>query len=110
MSSSLPPSSDESSTVPPTAQRAGTVNAIDRSKQYTRADNSELLRSLNEAWSKIRRLEAESTKKDVRIGLVEGSNRSYRIVNSLLTSIITVLAWEGVKTLAPIALRWLGLQ
>jgi len=95
--------------VPNAAQRAGTYNAIDRSKQYTRADNPELLRSLNEAWSKIRRLEQSVLQKDVEIGIMQAKVRSYRVANTALISIFTGLAWEGVKHLMPIVLRWLGI-
>jgi hypothetical protein len=90
--------------------KSSTYNAIDRSKQYTRSDNPELLRSLNEAWSKIRRLEQSLLQKDVEIGIMQAKVRSYRLVNTALISICTGLAWEGAKFLFPIALRWIGLQ
>lgn len=92
----------------PDPHKIGTFNAIDRSKQYTRADNAELLRSLNEAWSKIRTCEKLIREKDVELGFVYAKIRNYKILNHALTSIITVLALEGLKALAPIALRWLG--
>ena len=95
---------------PPIARQLGTVNAIDRSRQYTRADSYELLRSLNEAWAKIRRLESENNRKDVQIGLLHGSVRRYRGSTILLTSIVSGLAWEGLKYLLPMALRWLGVN
>ena len=95
--------------VPPQAQRVGTVNAIDRSRQYTRADNSELLRSLNEAWAKIRLVEQDNRKKDIAIGMLHGKMARYRGGLVVLTSIITGLAWEGLKFVLPMLLRYLGL-
>jgi|SRR5579859_7074037 len=93
---------------PPLAQRVGTVNAVDRSRQYTRADNPELLRSLNEAWSKIRLLESSNARKDVELGLLHDKVRRYRVGYMTLVAIVTGVCWEGVKAMAPIALRWLG--
>ena len=92
----------------PDPKRLGTFNAIDRSKQYTRSDNPELLRSLNDAWSRIRTLEQSNIRKDVELGLLQGRVRSYKFLNIALTSIITALALEGLKALVPIALRWVG--
>jgi hypothetical protein len=86
------------------------VNLIDRSRQYTRADGPELLRSLNEAWAKIRRLEGEGIRKDVELGMLHARVRRYRGSTILLTSIVSGLAWEGLKFLLPIALRWLGVS
>jgi hypothetical protein len=96
--------------IPLQAQRVGTVNKIDRSRQYTRADNIELLRSLNEAWAKIRRLETANNSKDVEIGLMAAKVRNYRIGYTTLIAIITGLAWEGLKVFAPMLLRYLGLS
>jgi len=96
--------------VPREAIRAGTVGLINRSAQYLRADGAELLRSLNEAWSKIRLLEHDNRRKDIELGLLRGALERYRWINITLTAIITTLAWEGVKALTPIALRWLGLN
>ena len=95
---------------PPIAQKLGTVNLIDRSRQYTRADAGELLRSLNEAWAKIRRLEGEGIRKDVELGILHVQVRRYRGSTILLTSIVSGLAWEGLKYLLPIALRYFGLN
>lgn len=90
----------------PDPRRIGTYNQIDRSKQYTRADAPELLRSLNEAWSKIRALEAASLKKDAVIAEMRRKVTSYRIRYTTLVAIITGLAWEGVRALVPIALKF----
>jgi len=88
----------------------GTFNKIDRSKQYTRADAAELLRSLNLAWTRIRQLEELNLKKDLEIGVLKRKVRNYRIANTALISIITGLAWEGLRFVLPIAARWLGLS
>ena len=96
--------------VPPIAVKAGTANLVDRSRQYTRADTGELLRSLNTAWSKIRLLESALNRKDVELGMLQGRVRRYRGSTILLTSIVSGLAWEGLKFLLPIALRWLGVN
>ena len=74
---------------------------------YTRASNDELLRSLNEAWTKIRALEKELAKKDAEIAVLHHElsqsnkrTRRYRISTIALTSVITGLAWKGVEALA----------
>lgn len=77
----------------------GTYNMVDRSKQYTRADNPELLRSLNESWSKIRSLQTQLTQKDHAIAQIRSDLKRTQIANIALTSIITGLAWEGLKML-----------
>jgi len=83
----------------PDPKRLGTYNAIDRSKQYTRADNAELLRSLNEAWTKIRTCEKSIGQKDAAIVELKKQLGRYKVVNIALTSIVTTLAWEGLKAL-----------
>lgn len=86
--------------IPPDPKRIGTYNQVDRSKQYTRADAPELLRSLNEAWTKIRTLERALILKEKEIGDLRKLVKRYRIANIVLTSIVTGLAWEGLKALA----------
>lgn len=86
--------------------KLGTLNQTDRSKQYTRADAGELLKSLNEAWTKIRLLESSSAKKDALIGELYKKLRRYRTGYTALVSIITGVAWEGLRALVPIALAW----
>jgi hypothetical protein len=104
------------------AARAGTLNSPDRSKQYRRTDNEELLRSLNELWKTARLNENAVRDRDRTIAelherlaqrdkLIKDQARyvrGYRIVNIALTSIITGLAWEGLRAVLPIALRWFG--
>ena len=81
------------------AHAVGTYNAVDRSRQYENPDNHELLRAVNDAWSKIRLLENSATQKDLAILNLERRVSRYKIANIALTSIVTGLAWEGVKAL-----------
>jgi hypothetical protein len=83
----------------------GTYQAEDRSKQYTRADNAELLRAVNEAWNKIRNCEKFLNKKDLEIADLRKRLKHYRVAYTILVSIITGLAWEGLKALTPIAIQ-----
>jgi hypothetical protein len=71
------------------AQRRGTLHKDDRSRQYTaeELDKEELVDQLNLAWTEIRRLKRQVSR--------------YRVVNTVLISIITGVAWEGVKALVP---------
>ena len=84
------------------AKRLGTYNAIDRSKQYAETDNAALLRAVNEAWSKIRNCEKSLTARNNDIEQLRKKLRRSQIVNIALTSIITSLAWEGLRTLVGI--------
>lgn len=83
----------------PDPKRIGTYNQIDRSKQYTRADNPELLRSLNEAWSKIRTLEAANVRKDAAMAELRAQRRSDRmwikIIGAALAITVPVIGWLG---------------
>ncbi len=90
------------------AKQAGTLHAIDRSNQYTRADNAELLRAVNEAWAKIRICEQSIRAKDTQITELHQKLKNYKWKNAALTSILTALAWEGVKALAPLIVGFLS--
>lgn len=82
--------------------RLGTFNAIDRSKQYTRADNEELLRSLNEAWTKVRTLEALDREKDKAIADLRIDKRKlFKLLAASIggASLVTVLLMEFLKAL-----------
>lgn len=92
------------------AERLGTLNQIDRSRQYQEPNNRELLRAVNEAWAKIRTLEREAGKKDQMIGALNDRVKTYRAAHVTLIAIITGLAWEGLKVLAPICIRLLVLR
>jgi hypothetical protein len=91
------------------AKEVGTLNQVDRSRQYTRPENPELLRSLNEAWTKIRLLENGRRQDGRIIDALQGRLKRYKVVNIALTSILTGLAWEGLKLIVPALLRWLGI-
>jgi hypothetical protein len=54
---------------------------------------------VNEAWSKIRVCEKAITSKDLAILNLEQRVSRYKFLNIALTSILTGLAWEGVKAL-----------
>ena len=80
------------------AKACGTLNAVDRSKQYTEMDHVLLVRAVNEAWTKIRANE-KAAAKDQDVQLLRRQLQRYRLINIALTSIITGLAWEGLKAL-----------
>lgn len=92
------------------AREVGTLGAVDRSRQYTTPSAPELLRSLNTAWEKIRKLETASTDKDADILRLHKRLSNYKFLNIALTSILTGLAWEGLKLIVPAALCYLGLN
>ena len=81
------------------ARELGTLDAIDRSKQYDEPDPREVLRAVNEAWAKIRRCENELTKKDAAIAELRQKLKNSHVVNSVLTAIITALAVKGLEVL-----------
>jgi hypothetical protein len=84
------------------AREVGTLNAADRSLQYTKVSNGELLRAVNEAWTKIRTCEKQLQAKEQDIANLRKLLTRYRWMNIALTSIITGLAWEGIKALVTI--------
>jgi hypothetical protein len=97
---------------PPIAEKVGTVNRLDRSRQYTRADAGELLRSLNTAWSKIRLLEQGRAKDAVIIAALH-KNLRRKWVGYLMAALVSAgvaLAWEIGMLFAPMLLRWLGVN
>ena len=98
--------------VPAQAVKVGTINAIDRSRQYTRADAGELLRSLNEAWAKIRTLESARAQDGKIIDALHtrlGSKWKGILVTALISAGTAVLFEMGMLT-APMLLRYLGLN
>lgn len=84
------------------AKIIGTYNALDRSRQYTREDPRELLRAVNEAWTKIRKMENELIRRDSMIADLRDKLRRSQIVNITLTSIITALAVKGLELLVQV--------
>ena len=83
------------------AKACGTLNALDRSKQYTEMDNVRLVRAVNDAWTKIRICERSILAKEQDIKLLRAQIRRYRVKNMALTAVLTGLAWEGLKALVP---------
>jgi len=87
------------------AKSLGTLDAIDRSRQYTLPDLPEVLRSLNEAFTKIRILESGRRKDAEIIKKLHDRLTRYHSVTIALTSILTGLAWEGLRALLAHLLR-----
>jgi hypothetical protein len=81
------------------ARERGTLNLFDRSAQYDDVRQIDLLRSLNESWSRLRRLEAMGVQKDAAIAELRNKLKRYQIVNTTLTAIITALAFKGLEVL-----------
>jgi hypothetical protein len=81
------------------AKACGTLNALDRSKQYPGMDHELLTRAVNDAWTKIRICERDLSKKEHAIEDLRKKLRNYRVANIALTSVLTGLAWEGLKAL-----------
>lgn len=92
------------------ARELGTLGAADRSRQYTSPSAPDLLHSLNTAWEKIRLLESGRRQDALVISGLRERVKRYKIINIALTSIVTGLAWEGLKLLVPALLFWLGLN
>lgn len=81
------------------AKELGTYGQPDRSAQYTKVTNGELLRAVNEAWTKIRTCEKVLREKETQIAELHKRLKRYQIAHTVLISIITGLAWEGLKAL-----------
>lgn len=112
------------------AQAIGTLNAPDRAKQYSkqrgRADNEELLRSLNELWKEKRILDAAVRDRDRQLDELHGKLKERdelivalkkylrsKWVGYLIAALVSAgvaVAWEIGMLFAPIALRWLGVN
>lgn len=81
------------------ARVVGTYNADNRAAQYTTPEPRELLRAVNEAWTKIRVLEKERMADSAIIADLRNKLNHSQIVNVTLTSIITALAVKGLEFL-----------
>ena len=95
------------------ASQLGTLNASDRSKQYRRSDNDELLRSLNELWKTARLNEAALRDRDKQIAELHkelrerdsyiGELRSFLVTKRLkiwVGRILVVAQWGAIGWLA----------
>lgn len=82
------------------AKACGTLNAADRSAQYPLNTEKQIIAAVNLALTKARinekALIAKADNEQLRRQL-----RNYRLVNIALTSILTGLAWEGIRALVP---------
>ena len=87
------------------AKKLGTLNQVDRSKQYEHMTVPELMRAVNEAWAKIRICEKAIALRDQEIDRLHAKLRRYQVKHTVLVAIITGLAWEGVKALTVLVLR-----
>jgi hypothetical protein len=81
------------------ARMVGTVDQVNRAAQYTVPEPRELLRAVNEAWSKIRTLENGLTQRDAKIAELRNRLRRVQYVNVALTSIVTALAVKGLEVI-----------
>jgi len=91
------------------SKTCGTYNQVDRSRQYTKADSPELLKSLNDAWSKIRLLEAAGLRKDSAISKLHArlGREWVGYLVSAAVAALTALAWEIGLTIAPLVWAWM---
>lgn len=90
------------------AQQIGTYGKDDRSLQYPLDSSQKVIEAVNLALTKSRKCERELEEKKKELFDLKQKLRSYRVVNIALTSIITGLAWEGLKLVIPMVLWWLG--
>lgn len=81
------------------AKKIGTYKADDRSKQYPIRSSDEVIAAVNLALTKARRCERLSDEKDAVILTLQKKISRDRIVIAVLTSILTGLAWEGLRAL-----------
>lgn len=81
------------------AKQLGTFNAADRSKQYPLDHPEKVIEAVNKCWTKVHSLEAENRRKEETIQGLKKQLGRYKFSNIGLISIITGLAWEGLKAL-----------
>lgn len=82
------------------AKKVGTLNELDRSKQYTEPDPHRMLGELNGAWKEIRTHDKALMAKDARIADLGRQLQRSRLVNSVLTLVLLAI-WEGIKLAGP---------
>lgn len=90
------------------AERCGTLNQKDRSKQYDDPEPPTVLEQLNAAFTKIRELEEDLAAKKREIVELTSRVKIFRLKNLALTAIITGVCWEGVKALVTILVQRLS--
>jgi len=81
------------------AKELGTYNAFDRSKQYPLDRGEQVIEAINKCWTKVHSLEESNRRKDEKIEKLKKQLGRYKFGNIVLTSIVTGLAWEGLKAL-----------
>lgn len=98
--------------IPQAAFTHNTVHALDRSQQYQDQNADQQRRALNEAWSKIRANAKAIESKDAEIlelrNLVKRHNIKRLVLVSIiatLSSILSGLAWQGLKVIVPAILE-----
>lgn len=91
------------------AKRIGTYNSPDRSRQYPLNDPDQLRDAVHKCWVKVhaleaanKELEASGTLKDEEIEILKTRVGRYRLKYLALSSILTGLAWEGIRALIPV--------
>jgi hypothetical protein len=88
--------------IPGIAILAGTVDAIDRSRQYQEPNPKDMLRAINEGWAKTRENEKAIRQKDIQIAELKKKFCFCKIKNVALISIISGLALKGLEALLPL--------
>ena len=83
------------------ARAAGTIDELDRSRQYTEPDLQHVLASLNEAWTKIRVGEKALMAKDAQIAVLKKELESSQSKVAWLRSIIVFAGSEILRALVP---------
>lgn len=81
------------------AVKAGTLGQVDRSRQYQEMTSAELVKAINDAWTKIRHCEQALKDRDKTIAELQRRLGIYRVKYTAVVAIVTGLAWEGVKYL-----------
>lgn len=85
------------------ARKIGTYNALDRSRQYQgpgRAEPRELLRAVNEAWTKIRALEKDKLADRLAIAELKADKRRLWKLVLIVASLAGTLASGLMKLIA----------
>ena len=96
---------------PPEFQFYVQQNGIQKTqREFERDSIPGLQKSLSKAHDNLQRQMRINTQLYGELTVLQGRVSRYRGSTILLTSIVSGLAWEGLKYLLPIALRWLGVS